>query len=88
MHSLLVTYAQKNKNGLTRVGITATKKVGKACVRNRARRVIKAALIQLGDDLPKGYDYVFVARAKTAQVKTPQVYRVLSKHLSSLNTQR
>jgi ribonuclease P protein component len=46
-----------------RFGITVTKKIGGAVVRNRIRRRLKEAL-RLAPDLPvrPGYDYVIVAR--------------------------
>ena len=37
-NSYLVLYARKNKTGENRVGITVSKKLGKAHVRNRVRR--------------------------------------------------
>ncbi len=40
----LVTYCMKNRRGETRVGITTSKKIGTAVERNRARRVMKAAI--------------------------------------------
>ena len=40
----LVVYAMKNRTGLCRAGITTSKKIGHAVARNRARRVIRAAL--------------------------------------------
>ena len=44
VHPHLVLYVNKNRKGTTRVGLTATKKIGKAVTRNRARRVMRAAL--------------------------------------------
>ena len=41
----------KNRLGVNRVGFTATKKVGKACARNRARRVMREAYRQLLDEI-------------------------------------
>lgn len=85
VHPLLVTYILKNNKGITRIGITATKKIGKAVQRNRARRVIKAAIIELENEIPQGYDIILVARAKTTQVKMQEVLKVLKKHLQKLN---
>ena len=42
VHPKLVLYVNKNRLGHTRVGLTATKKVGGAVQRNRARRVMGA----------------------------------------------
>jgi ribonuclease P protein component len=42
------------------VGFTATKKVGKAVVRNKAKRVLRALFIKYSDRLKSG-KYVFVA---------------------------
>ena len=44
VHPHCVLYVAKNRLGYTRIGLTATKKVGHAVQRNRARRVMRAAL--------------------------------------------
>ena len=44
VHPHVVLYVAKNRLGYTRIGLTATKKVGHAVQRNRARRVMRAAL--------------------------------------------
>jgi ribonuclease P protein component len=50
-----------------RVGYTASKKVGGAVVRNRARRRLKALAREvIASDAAPGYDYVLIARAETA----------------------
>ncbi len=49
-----------------RTGFTATKKVGNAVIRNRAkRRLREAARLLLPDHGLPGHDYVFIARAGT-----------------------
>lgn len=51
-----------------RTGFTATKKVGNAVVRNRAkRRLREAARLLLPDHGLPGHDYVFIARAGTLE---------------------
>jgi ribonuclease P protein component len=50
-----------------RVGFTASKKVGGAVVRNRARRRLRALAREvLASEAAPGYDYVLIARAETA----------------------
>ena len=61
----LVLYVLKTRGRNTRVGLTATKKIGHAVQRNRARRVMKAAIDEHLDYNIGGYDLIFVARGMT-----------------------
>ena len=81
---VLVTYVMKNKYGNLRYGITTGKKIGKAVMRSRSRRVIRAAYYQLYKDIKPGYDFVFVARTRTSYVKSQKVYEAMKKHLSAM----
>lgn len=85
-HPLVVTYLVKNRLEKTRVGITTSKKIGKAVERNRARRVIRAAYTAVKKEgkIPLGYDLVFVARAKTADCKSTDLEKVILKQISFL----
>ena len=67
VHPHVVLYVNKNRLGRTRVGITASKKIGNAVTRNRARRVLRAALYEVLPPDVGGYDLVLVARARTAE---------------------
>lgn len=79
VHPQLVLYVAKNRAGHTRIGLTATKKVGCAVLRNRARRVMRAALAEhLPADIG-GYDIILVARSQTPRLKSTQVSRTLAK---------
>ena len=79
----LVTYVVKNRVGYCRYGITTGKKIGNAVERNRSRRVIRAAFMQLASSVSGGYDIVFVARSKTKYVKSTAVLKVMTEHLCS-----
>lgn len=85
-HPLVVTYLVRNRKGYNRVGITTSKKVGKAFQRNRARRVIRAAYLKVRNQIPFscGYDIVFVARAQTPFVKSTEIEKVLLKQIPVL----
>ena len=53
---------------LVRVGFTATRKIGGAVVRNRAkRRLREAARRLLPEHARPGFDYVLIARGGTAE---------------------
>lgn len=79
----LVMYVFKTRRGHTRVGLTATKKIGHAVQRNRARRVMRAALAEhLPYDIG-GYDLVFVARGQTPRLKSQQVSRAVARLLAA-----
>ncbi len=80
----LVTYALKNKNNNLRIGITTSKKVGKAVQRNRSRRVIRAAFAGLGISQTAPYDIIFVARTRTAFLKSYEVQAYMREHLRAL----
>ena len=75
-------YVNKNRLGHTRVGLTATKKIGKAVTRNRARRVIRAALYKTLPLDVGGYDLVFVARGRTPHCKSTQLEPVVRQLLA------
>ena len=78
---LLVTYIMKNRCNEVRIGITTGKKIGKAVMRNRSRRIIREAYRELADSIRPGYDLVFVARAKTPFAKSYDVLRSMKKEL-------
>jgi ribonuclease P protein component len=84
VHPALVTYAMKNRRGTARIGITASKKIGTAVMRNRARRVIREAYRALEPDIPAAYDLVFVARGKTPYKKSTEIKRVMAAQLRAL----
>lgn len=82
VHPQVVVYVLKNRLGYTRVGFTATKKVGKAVKRNRARRVMRAALCQVMPYDVGSWDVILVARAQTPGLKSTQLEKTLKKLLT------
>ena len=61
----IVLYARKNRLDTNRVGITVSKKLGKAHIRNRVRRRIREIYRLNEDRFQPGWDIVVVARAKS-----------------------
>ena len=64
-NSYLVLYARKNRTGANRVGITVSKKLGKAHIRNRVRRRFREIYRLNEEKFQPGWDIVVVARSKS-----------------------
>lgn len=60
----LVLYRYKAKHNEKKFGITISKKVGKAIIRNRIRRLIKEFIRLNLNIFENGYDYVIVSRVR------------------------
>lgn len=59
---------RKDDKALVRVGFTASKKIGNAVARNRAKRRLRAlARLSLGEAPAPGWDLVLIARAETGR---------------------
>ena len=65
----LVLYARKNRLNANRVGITVSKKLGKAHVRNRTRRRIREVYRLNEERFRPGWDIVVVARSKAVDAE-------------------
>lgn len=59
---LVVLYCKSNNKGNSRIGFSVSKKHGKAVVRNRLRRQLKAAMSQMVTRLAVGYNIIVVPR--------------------------
>ena len=72
-NGLLVLYARKNHTGTNRVGITVSKKLGKAHIRNRVRRRLREVYRLNEEKFLPGYDIVVVARSKAIDAPFSQL---------------
>ena len=69
-----------------RVGYTASKKVGNAVMRNRAKRRLREAARQvMGFSASKNHDYVLIARSQIADIKFKELIRDLKWALKRLH---
>lgn len=74
-----VIYAAKNHLGFNRIGLTTSRKVGNAVVRNRWRRLCREAFRRNKHALDQGFDLVVIVRAKQAPLSFDDVERLLVK---------
>lgn len=63
-NSYLVLYARRNRTATNRVGVTVSKKLGHAVVRNRVRRRLREVYRIHEDRFLPGWDIVVVARSR------------------------
>ena len=63
-NSCLVLYARRNRSATNRVGVTVSKKLGGAVVRNRVRRRLREVYRLNEAKFTPGWDIVVVARSR------------------------
>ncbi len=83
----LVLYARKNRTSTNRVGITVSKKLGHAVVRNRVRRRLREVYRLNEHRFQPGWDIVVVARSRCIHAdfeKLTQSYLSLAEKLGIL----
>ena len=76
-HPFIVLMTQSSELPGVRVGITAGRSVGNAVRRNRAKRMMRAAVAPLLPEIKPGWDLVLIARHSLLDRTTPEISAVL-----------
>lgn len=88
-HTLVLQAAPSKSeqlSGEARIGYTTTKKIGKAHVRNRCRRRLRAAAaLFFAEHALPDFDYVIIARYTTAEAKFSAICKDLCYALKKIN---
>jgi ribonuclease P protein component len=86
--SLVLQARQREANGdhIARFGFSASKSLGGAVTRNRARRRLKEAVRIAGPShAVEGYDYVLIAREGTLQRRFTELIKDLERALAKVH---
>jgi ribonuclease P protein component len=77
-HPLIVLIALPNEQEQSRFGIAAGRSVGNAVDRNRAKRILRAALQPLLSSIKPGWDIILLARRPLAGMKSQDAQSALN----------
>lgn len=80
-HPLVVLFVQENQQQIIRVGITTGKTIGKAVQRNRAKRVLTAAISGLLPQIRPGHDIVLQARKAANRSSSTELHQTIHRLL-------
>jgi ribonuclease P protein component len=81
----IILYVLINKSDINRLGITASKKIGKSVTRNRYRRLIRENYRLYENFVKAGNDFVFVARSSERLPEFIEVKKEMKFLLRKLN---
>jgi ribonuclease P protein component len=82
---LLMVHPSESEN--SRVGLTVSRKVGNAVVRNRVRRRLRELIRAKPELFISGQDYVFIARARAATAGSSTLHKEVEWLLNQVSLQ-
>ena len=75
----LVIYARPNELTCNRLGLSVSKKIGNAVIRNRIKRLLREAVMKFSHEWPFFYDFVIVAKKSSVEGTLDDFVKAMSK---------
>ena len=63
----------KQEQDFFRIGLSVSKKIGNAVIRNQVKRYIRQTFLELNENIPAGKDFVIIARKPAADMTFSEV---------------
>ena len=82
---LVLYYVRKENQEHFRVGLSVSKKIGNAVMRNQIKRYLRQAFHDLDSSIKPSFDLVVIARKPTNQMNYFQIKKSLTHVLSKTN---
>jgi len=84
INAYFVVYTLANDIGFSRLGLSISRKVGKAVIRNRIRRLVKESCRLKARNIVEGYDIVVIARQALGDTLDESSFQKVDKALEAL----
>jgi ribonuclease P protein component len=81
-----IIISRKNQISRSRLGITVSKKVGKAVTRNRIKRIIRETFRLNRSRITEQVDLNFIAKASAGKIEAEEIQKNLMRCFERLNT--
>ena len=82
-HPTVLVRVRRNELEESRYGISTSRKLGSAVVRNKVRRRVRSILRTLGPRIPPGWDILIVCRPSSATVSQQELGQTLARLLGA-----